>query len=416
MRVLPLFLISLVASLSLLVGLEAKAQSSSRILLRETGSFGESRSNLADGHTFQIGANVPIQIDFAVDWLSRGVLPFFALLDSEGNVLALIGTGGRLRGGESRSPLIQGLEVKGSPAGASARFSMSRAGLYRVVILAPDPNLRGRYDLSVSTETPAQNSVVGQLDRGESQVQVLNRASRCTDGDVRKSINQLEENPSVIDAIIACGSEAIPVLREILIPRSVRGSGVETMYLSGFTRILVITALGEIGLNTTSRERELIVRDLVHVSGRDVTTLEFNTCMHVLNQFRRIDSSTVSTIVSMLESEADDVAAFRVLDRMSLGSLALPWLITTVLDTSKSGYERRLWLRELKEIDPDRFNRLLQENSSVREVVAEAEQDLLQPPFLPAPFRDASIERTYSSTPHFCRYSALRTLLPWKCR
>ncbi|MDX2213962.1 MAG: hypothetical protein SFY66_11810 [Oculatellaceae cyanobacterium bins.114] len=158
MRAFPLLLVSLVASL-LLVNLEAGAQSSSEILLQETGVLETGDSTLSssgifyDEYTFEGNANIPIRID----WSSNEFPANLILLDSGYNIIAMIASNGELIR-DASSPAIQNLETHSTSNGASAGFSLSEAGMYRVIIAAPDSAASGQYSVSIFTDAAATSN------------------------------------------------------------------------------------------------------------------------------------------------------------------------------------------------------------------------------------------------------------------
>jgi hypothetical protein len=154
MRTLPLLFMSLIASVSLLANSGASAQSGSEILLQETGVLEVGDSALPSGilydeHTFEGSANVPIH------WSSNEFQANLILLDPTQTIAIMIDSTGELI--RPPSSAIENLETRSTSTGVSAGFSLSQAGLYRVIIAAPDAAATGQYSLSVMTETAPSN-------------------------------------------------------------------------------------------------------------------------------------------------------------------------------------------------------------------------------------------------------------------
>ncbi|MBD2464880.1 hypothetical protein H6G89_28150 [Oscillatoria sp. FACHB-1407] len=133
---------------------EVKAQSSSEILLQETGVLETGDASLSssgilyDEYTFEGSAGIPIRIN----WSSEEFPANLILLDSGYSILAIIAANGELIQ-EAGDSAIQNLETRPTATGASAGFSLSQPGMYRVIIAAPDAASDGQYSLSVVTET-----------------------------------------------------------------------------------------------------------------------------------------------------------------------------------------------------------------------------------------------------------------------
>lgn len=150
MRILSLLFMSLVASISLLANSGVGAQTSPETLLQETGVLEEGDSALPSGilydeHPFEVNASRSVRIDWSSDAFPANLI----LLDPSQNIAMMIDSTGELI--RPPSSAIENLDTRSTSNGASAAFRLSQAGLYRVIIAAPDAAATGQYSLSVVT-------------------------------------------------------------------------------------------------------------------------------------------------------------------------------------------------------------------------------------------------------------------------
>jgi HEAT repeat protein len=192
---------------------------------------------------------------------------------------------------------------------------------------------------------------------------VLARTPECDEKEIETNIKQLNKNPTTLDAIIRCRSKAVTplvkYLNELNLDRYTNEPNFdENGYASEpdfdeYPQILVVAALGEIGPEAKSAER-----DLARLVGGSE---ELNDV--VLQALMRISGSASKPLIETAEDRKEDefkrIKAISALGNIRVDQKVAPRLKAIALDTKNPECLRGRALETLKNINPKLANETL---------------------------------------------------------